>query len=147
DRAQRGDAALRTVAHDLDTIGIAGPAEQVDHAELAEVVVDDLARAVGEHRIDDVAALRDHADDATRCLDDERDAVVLYEEVADQAGLRGSGDQLARIGDLSRGHDLSLSCRRRQLREKVAEPGITAARNNQDRDENEANSTHVWMVV
>ena len=37
----------RAVAHDLDPVGLAGAAEQVDQAELAEVILDDLA---GRHR-------------------------------------------------------------------------------------------------
>src|SRR5207302_7591752 len=97
---------LAAVAHDLDAIGLARPAEQIDEAELAEMVVDGLVRTVGKHRIDDVAALWDHADHAGRRLDDERDAIVLDVEVAYQAALRRSVDQLRRIGDLAGEHGL-----------------------------------------
>ena len=109
DRADDGGAALAAVAHDVDLVRLARAAEQVDEAELAEVIVDGLVRAVGEHRVDEVAALRDHADHARRRLDDERRLVVLDEEVADHAALRGAGDELARIGDLPCEHLLSAA--------------------------------------
>ena len=103
------------VAHDLDPVGLARAAEQVDEAELAEVIVGELVRAVGQRRIDDVAALRDHADHARRRLDDERDLVVLDEEVADEAALRGTGKELARVRHLAGEHLLRVAGRRRRL--------------------------------
>ena len=132
DRAQHGDAALRAVGHDIDVVGLARAAEQIDHAELAEVIVDGLVRAVGEHRIDQVATLRDHADHARRRLHDEGDAIVLDEEISDETALRGTGDELARIGDLPRERELRLAGGRGGRRVEVGEARVVASARGED---------------
>jgi hypothetical protein len=54
-------------------------------------------------------------------LHDERDAIILDEEVADEAALRGAADELTRIADLPCEHFLRAAGRIGQLGEVVLE--------------------------
>ena len=139
DRADHRDTALATIAHDLDLVGLARAAEHVDEPQLAEVVLDDLLRAIGEHRIDDIAALRDHADHARRRLDDERDPVVLDVEVADQPALRGPRHELGGLGDLAGEHFLRATRLARQVGVVVAEATSVVTAGTQFQHKSEAN--------
>ncbi len=88
-------------------------------------------RAVGERRIDEVAALRHHPDHAGRRLDDERRLVVLDEEVADEPALRGAGQQLVCIGDLAGERQLRATGRR-QLRKVIGQSRFASASDEAD---------------
>jgi hypothetical protein len=118
------------VAQDLDALVLAGPPEEIDHAQLAELIAGHVvALAVEEHGVDDVAAEGDDADAAPGRLDDEPRPRAAHEGIPDEAGAGRPRDELVLAGDRPGEGAPRGAVGRRHRRQEVAQrrPASTPA--------------------